>query len=331
ATISWFTLLVLLYGGATTLWITWWLLRGDEGWLLILIDHYGSLPPLLAVPLLGITLWKRRWGLFPFLCPALIFFGVLFGPYWLPRLSATSTTADLSVMSYNVLSSNENYAAIANLLRTYHPDLVALQEVGPDHLAYLQEQLGDEYVAAHKAHEPDHSTTAILSRYPITNVTVLDLGAIRPAVIADLEIDGQIVTFVSAHLLYYGWLRIPWLELPAHMLTIHALQVQQVQVLAAELNRRHQDVVILGCDCNSVDTAATQQLLNHYLTNAAKVTGWTLPQPALPRLGPYYFPQRIDYVFYRGQVQPRGVYTIYDSAHSDHLPVLAYFDFRVSP
>ena len=130
---------------------------------------------------------------------------------------------------------------------------------------------------------------------------------------------------------YYGWLRIPWRELPARVAAVHALQVQQVQVLAAALNRRHQDIVILGCDCKSVDTAATQQLLNRYLTNAAKVTGWTLPQPALPRLGPYYFPQRIDYVFYRGQVQPRGVYTIYDSAHSDHLPVLAYFDFRVSP
>ncbi|MEZ4677682.1 MAG: endonuclease/exonuclease/phosphatase family protein [Caldilineaceae bacterium] len=326
----------LLYGVATyalgtALWLLLWLVRGDEGWLLILVDHYGSLPPLLALPLLIFALVKRHWWLALALFPVLFFYSVLFGPYLIPHLVATTslpvTPPDLSVMSYNVLWRNQDHAAIANLIHTHQPDLVALQEAGPELFAFLQEALGDDYVAAHMADVPENSTTAILSRYPVQRFTVLDLGAIRPAVIADLEIAGRTVTFVSAHLLYYGWLWVPWTELPLHIETVHRLQVQQAQILIEELSKHHGETAILACDCNSVDTSATQLLLNRRLTNAAKVTGWVLPQPNKPRLGPFYFPQRIDYIFYRGKVRPRYVYTIYDSGNSDHLPVLAAFDF----
>jgi endonuclease/exonuclease/phosphatase (EEP) superfamily protein YafD len=256
-----------------------------------------------------------------------LFWSALFGPYWIPHIDTNTTPPDLTVMTYNVLWDNPDYAAIESLLRTYQPDLVALQEVGPALLTHLQANLSDQYLAFYKAAEPVKSTTAILSRYPMSNVITLDLGAIRPAVIADLAIGEHSVTFISSHLLYYGWLRIPRAELADHIETVHRLQNQQAQRLIAEIEQRASDIIILGCDCNSIDTSATQLFLNRHLSNAAKVSGWVLPQPQLPKLGPYYFPQRIDYIFYRGKLTPRGTYTIYDSGNSDHLPVLVYFDF----
>lgn len=325
--IPWLPVLISSYGLATSLWIGLWLGYGDQGWLLILLNHFGSLPPLLAFPLLILVLWRRRWLLLPPLAPVLIFYAALFGPYYVPRLAPSTSPPELTMMSYNVLYANQNHRAIADLIRTYAPDFVALQEVGPELFAFLQKELGAQYPAMHKAHDPDHSTTALLSRYPVQRFQVVDLGAIRPAVIADLTVAGQTVTVVSAHLLYYGWLRIPWTALPAQLTQVQQLQVQQAQRLLAELRRHQSDIILMGCDCNSVDTSTTQRLLNRQLTNAAKTTGWVLPQLDKPAIGPFYFPHRIDYIFYRGKVIARKVYTIYDSGGSDHRPVWAAFDF----
>lgn len=325
--IPWLTVLISSYGLATSVWIGLWLLYGDQGWLLILLNHFGSLPPLLAFPLLLVALWRRRWLLLLPLAPVLIFYAALFGPYYVPRLAHPTSPPALTVMSYNVLYRNQNHHAIADLIRTYAPDFVALQEVGPDLFAFLQTELGAQYPAMHKAHDPDHSTTALLSRYPVQQFKVVDLGAIRPAVIADLTVAGRSVTVVSAHLLYYGWLRIPWAELPAQLVQVQQRQVQQAQRLLTEFEHHQSEIILLGCDCNSVDPSTTQRLLNQQLTNGAKTTGWVLPQLDKPAIGPFYFPHRIDYIFYRGKVVARNVYTVYDSGGSDHLPVWAAFDF----
>lgn len=319
---SWLTTIVIIYASGTIVWIGFWLFHDDPDWWLILLNHFGSLPLLLMLPLGCIV--NCHWRLVSLLLPALIFLFALFGAYWRPTISP-ETQPDLIVMSYNVLYSNDDFAAVESILRTYQPDLVALQEVGPELFAYLQTNLADRYVAFHKADDPDHSTTAILSRYPLQNVAIVDLGAIRPAVVADLRVGEQTVTFISAHLLYYGWLRLPWAEFPTKTKEVHHLQNQQAQFLVAELERRATDIVILGCDCNSVDTSTTQVYLNRHFTNAAKASGWVLPQPQFPRLGPFYFPQRVDYIFYRGGLIPQGTYTIYVSGGSDHFPVIGYF------
>ncbi|MCB0063421.1 MAG: endonuclease/exonuclease/phosphatase family protein [Caldilineaceae bacterium] len=322
----WLSIPIATYAVGTIIWIFLWIFRGDHSWWMILLDHYGSLLLLVAL-LLSLFTFVNRYGcLTLLLLPALIFGVTLFGRYWIPQIDTDSTPPDLTVMTYNVLWDNTDFTAIERLLRTHDPDLIALQEVGPELFRHLQTNLANEYAAFVMADEPAGSTTAILSRYPIRNATLLDLGAIRPAVVVDLTIHDQTVTFVSSHLLYYGWLRVPLSELAPHIETVHRLQNGQVQRLLAELVRRNSDSIVLGCDCNSIDTSATQQTLNSYFKNTAKVSGWVLPQPAAPRLGPFYFPQRIDYIFYRGRLKPRGTYTIFDNAGSDHLPVLAYFD-----
>lgn len=323
----WISLPITAYAIGIILWILLWIFRGDHGWWMILPDHYGALLILVALVLLLFTFTNGYGRLTILLLPALLFGVALFGRYWVPRIATDSTPPDLTVMTYNVLWDNTDFTAIEWLIRTHDPDLVALQEVGPYLFNHLQTNLGSEYATFQMADDPAGSTTAILSRYPIDDVTILDLGAIRPAVVVDLTINAQTVTFVSSHLLYYGWLRIPWPELPTHLETVHRLQNGQVQRLIAEVTRRNSDVTILGCDCNSIATSASQQTLNGYFKDAAKASGWILPQPDASRLGPFYFPQRIDYIFYRGRVQPRGTYTIFDNAGSDHLPVIAYFDF----
>lgn len=322
-----FSIPVALYGLGTMFWLLYWLYRGDHGWFMVLLDHYSSLLIILAMLLVIITVWRGYRGLTVLLLPVIIFGIFLFGSYWVPHLQTDPTPPELTVMTFNVLWDNPERTAIEWLLRTHQPDLVALQEVGPLLMQHLAQELGNQYTDVHIADYPAGSTTAILSRYPLENVTQLDLGASRPALLADLRVNEQRITFVSAHLLYYGWLQIPLAELPAHISDVHKLQNRQVQLLLTELAQRESDIVILGCDCNSTAPSASQQILNISLTDAAKASGWVLPQPERPRLGPFYVPQRLDYIFYQGRLQPRGTYTVYDSAGSDHYPVIAYFNF----
>lgn len=323
----WLSIPIAVFAGGALIWTLLWVFRGDWGWGMIALDHFGSLLLLLVGLTFLFTLFKGHGCLSTLLLPPLMLGLFLFGGYWLPQLNTDPSPPDLTVMTFNVLWENTDYPAIAQLIRTHRPDLLALQEVGPALFDYLQTELAGEYIAFQMASQPTGSTTAIVSRYPIDNVTILDLGAIRPAVIVDLTMNERRATFVSSHLLYYGWQRMPWSALPDLVELVHRQQNEQVQQLIAELVERERDLYILGCDCNSSDLSSTQQTLNGYFQNAAKATGWVIPQPRRPRLGPYYFPLRVDYIFYRGALLPRGTYTIYDNAGSDHFPVIAYFNF----
>jgi endonuclease/exonuclease/phosphatase (EEP) superfamily protein YafD len=102
-----------------------------------------------------------------------------------------------------------------------------------------------------------------------------------------------------------------------------ANQNRQVKILLEEIKNEDRPV-IFGCDCNSKETSSSYRIINEELDNAARDAGWSLSQPPFVNLLPDIALQHIDYVWYRGNLQPVGVYTVNDSGGSDHLPVLAF-------
>jgi endonuclease/exonuclease/phosphatase (EEP) superfamily protein YafD len=68
-------------------------------------------------------------------------------------------------------------------------------------------------------------------------------------------------------------------------------------------------------------------MFDRFLDNSARV-GWLLENHAPWNTRPDIGPQHIDYVWYRGDLEPAGVYIVNDSGGSDHFPVLAFFDLK---
>lgn len=319
---------VMIYVTLISAWFVSWLAVGDGNWWLIVINRFV---PYLFIPALfflaGAISFRNFNAIIPLLLPGLIF-GSLYHPYLLPKFKQSlEKNSELRVMTYNVLYTNLDYDAVANVVLTYQPDLVALQEVLPEMMNALEQRLAADYPYSKFGADQNYGTTAVFSRYPFTDAYVLDLQAARPAVVVNTKIHDQEITFVAAHLLAYGlrWVKIR--DIPATLVERTVEQNQQAKILLGETNNED-GIVIIGCDCNSTETSSSYRLLDQRLENAARQAGWLLNLNAPTNSDLDTNLQHIDYVWSRGSLGARGVFTINDSGGSDHLPVLAVFNLK---
>lgn len=316
------------YSLLTLLWFISWLLVRDANWWLVLMNR-GV--PYIFIPTLFLAVWivfvRQPKRLMPLLVPVIIF-AILYYPYLFPKFAQpTDGSNSLKVMTYNVLFSNYDYDAVANVVLTYKPDLVALQEVQPEMMSELEERLKEEYPYSLMGTPNDYGTTAVFSRHPVSEAYVLDLQADRPAVVVKTEINDQEVTFVSVHLLAYNlwWTKLK--DIPATVMERTFNQNRQANLILGE-SRIRQGIVLVGCDCNSYETSSSYRILGSRLNNSAREVGWVLGVDVFPGAKQDTDLQHIDYVWYRGAITPINVFKITDSGGSDHLPVLAVFEIN---
>jgi endonuclease/exonuclease/phosphatase (EEP) superfamily protein YafD len=306
-------------------WFTLWLFTGDRFWWVAMLNR---VVPYLFIPTLVIiivTLIRRKPRLVLLAGLPLLIFVWLFRPYLLPQWGDEDGTAVLRIMTYNVLFSNQDYEGVAEVIRTYQPDLVALQEVQPRMMAELRKRLAAEYPYSLMGTRNQYGTTAVFSRYPFVDQEVLDLGDDRPATMVTIEKEGELVTFTAVHLRAYGLRWVPVLQMPQAIGERTRLQNRQAEILLNALAER-EGTVIIGCDCNSKETSSSYRLLQEELVNAAHSNG--LFSPALPGTHPDTNLNHIDYIFYQGNLATSSSYIIQNSGGSDHHPVLAIFTTR---
>ncbi|MEZ4681211.1 MAG: endonuclease/exonuclease/phosphatase family protein [Caldilineaceae bacterium] len=310
---------------------------GDGVWWLALLNYgapYLFLPALpLGIATAFIPLRRRRFNiLFTLGVPAL-FFLLLYWPYVLPQRPATAiepTHPTLTVMTYNVLYSNEDIDSIASVIQTHQPDLIALQEVQPTTMAALQQRLQANYPHTFYAEPHPYGTTAILSRYPFSDTQILELEADRTAALVTVTVQGQPITFVSAHLLAFGLRWVPWQEWPRVINERITARNHQAEILVHTLTRLDHPV-ILGCDCNSKVATEAYHILNSYLQNSVRQVGWWLGQRAEGTYADRNL-QHTDYIFYRENgragettLQPIRAYKMTNTGGSDHAPLVVEF------
>ncbi|MBI3240978.1 MAG: endonuclease/exonuclease/phosphatase family protein [Chloroflexi bacterium] len=236
-----------VYNALIVIWFGLWLTVRDGWWWLTVINRF--VPHLFApiLVILPLALFSRRHrAIAASLIPPLVF-GALYWPYFGPHLAQPDQTPSLRVMTYNVLFSNTDYEAVATVILTHRPDLVALQEIQPEMMGALVERLGETYPYSLMGGEHPYGTTAVFSRYPLLDSYVLDLKADRPAAAVKVSVAGEEVTFIAAHLLAYG---LRWGSL-AEMPDIINLRVfeqeRQAQLLVEEVERLD-GTVILACE-----------------------------------------------------------------------------------
>jgi endonuclease/exonuclease/phosphatase (EEP) superfamily protein YafD len=321
--------LLYLYILFVCVWFFLWLTIGDGTWLLTLLNR---VVPYLFLPVPLFLAWlmrTREYKLAALLILPLSIFGNLYHPYMFPQFAKPDgIKSDLTVLTYNVLFSNFDYDAAANVVLTYHPDLVALQEVEPQMMSALKERLGSEYPYSILGTHNYHATTAVFSRHPFAEAYVLDLEADRRAVIVKLEVNHQSITFAAVHLRAYGlqWVR-PLINIPQAVVERTNAQNRQVEILLDELQSESGSVII-GCDCNSKETSSSYRMLNRWFDTTAYRVGWRFPGIELAGARQDTNMQHIDFIWYRGTLEPLAAYEIKDRGGSDHHPVLAVFDLR---
>lgn len=316
------------YSVSILAWLISWMLIGDASWWLTLINRIVPFLFLPVLVLLGWVVYSRRFKLIIALLIPISIFAQLYHPYLFPRfVNPNNSERTLKVMTYNVLFSNFDYDAVAKVILTHRPDLVALQEVQPEMMRELEQRLGDEYPYSLMGTQNDYGTTAVFSRHPIIKSSVLNLQADRPAVVVKIRMDDQEFTFVAVHLLAYNlwWTKLK--DIPVTVMERTSNQNRQAKLVLERLKEGN-GTVIVGCDCNSYETSSSYRIFNEWLDNSAREVGWVLGGNTLMGTKQDTRLQHIDYIWYRGTIEPMNVFKVTDSGGSDHLPVLTIFSIN---
>ena len=218
----------------------------------------------------------------------------------------------IKVMSYNIWLKNRNMAAAAKLIREEQPDILLLQELGPDNFQDFVDKLNGLYPDKRLQvdYVPDMNQ-AIISRYPIESLDA-DKKKGRAQKVR-LETPFGKFTVFNIHAYKFRWMR-------RHR---HIATLLQEDIVTA------QDPIILGGDFNTSDQSQTFRRVKRYLKNTHWESGcgfgFTFPSSVVRFKGRYPLPAliRIDHIFFSNQFSSRRAHTLTESGGSDHFPVVA--------
>ena len=105
----------------------------------------------------------------------------------------------LRVMLANVLTSNENTAALLERVESEAPDILALQEIDDRWVNELRE-LNSRYPYSKVIPRGDNFGIGLWSRFPLAAVEELILSEAEvPSIYAQIEISGQTVSILTTH------------------------------------------------------------------------------------------------------------------------------------
>jgi endonuclease/exonuclease/phosphatase (EEP) superfamily protein YafD len=300
-------------------------------WVFELADVFGAwlyLPLPLLLLLVGLY---RAWREGAWLALPMVAFGWEYGAhFWPPRLHERGPF--LRVMTANLWSHNHDANSLAVLLKNRQPDVLAVQELGPDMAARLAWVLQKEY--PYQALCPSDSTLGmgVFSRYPILGSEPPEMGPQRCSFQqVTFEFESRPMRLFNVHPVAprITHRQLGWLHLPNGFDTSE--QEQTLRGLIQCVQGVPEPVVIVG-DFNVGDRQRLYRIVRKRLLDAHSEAGWgfghTFPcrLPGQPNL-PFIPLVRIDYVFHDQVWTARSTRTG-RLRGSDHRYVLAELVLR---
>ncbi len=264
---------------------------------------------LFLLPVCIYTFFSKQWILFVLsLFPVLYIFYV-YRPLFLPQSAfVPKRSALFHVLSYNVMTWNEDKVGVVDTIFQQNADIVLLQEINQRVAHYVREQLVDKPDSSlrffsYKANK----ALAIASRYPLV-----------PAKLEKAPVSAQIIKTVTPN----GIVNLINVNTPrgvsryeAHWNAIVAY-VEAVNSLEGPL--------ILSGDFNTTSQSRSYALVR--LKNAHWEAGWSFgfnfPSPAR-KLGAIMPFVRIDHIFYSKHFVAVEAGTLPVTGGSDHYPIFA--------
>lgn len=194
-----------LYGVAMIVLLLLWWLTGER---LFFVNMFVNLLPAAFYPallLLSILLILRAGRIALLVLPALIAFGVLYAPAFIPKSPLPPSSApEITVLSYNILAINRNLEAVADVILEADADIIAIQEAHIDFQTYAETNLIERYPYIVSQQAPTFSRAEgrmILSKYPITSAHI-EAGYARTILYlrAEIEIADETIAVYNVHL-----------------------------------------------------------------------------------------------------------------------------------
>jgi endonuclease/exonuclease/phosphatase (EEP) superfamily protein YafD len=125
---------------------------------------------------------------------------IRFGDEWvsMPAARAADPAGDLAILSWNLEVGARAGEGAVDGLRGLDLDVVALQELGPDHAAAIEADADLRARFPHRELLPREGTVGIglLSAYPIVRSEILEAPISMEAI---LDVDGRPVTIITGH------------------------------------------------------------------------------------------------------------------------------------
>jgi vancomycin resistance protein VanJ len=305
--------------------VLWSLLRWlffDTLWWLALVNTIAEYLFLPLPLLLAASLWRRRRRLLLGLSLPLIAFGALLGPLFLPKLPERPAQGAhvLTAMTFNVLTTNKDAAAIVGAIRAAKPDIVGFQELTRARKAAISAALATDYPYQTLAPPERFPAIGLISRFPIEQAEPVFLPPLHFALHAILRVDGARLHVFVVHLSPNGFGRNPVSQYAALAEERYAQRWAEVARLEQELHALHEPALLL-CDCNLTDTSQAYAQLTTFLSDSFREAGWGLGHSFFSWRAPF-LSQRLDYIWHsdgliaiEARVGPDG--------GSDHRPVVA--------
>jgi len=154
-------------------------------------------------------------------------------PWYFGGVTVESDTS-LKLLHANVLSSNDDYERLFELVNTEDPDIIFLQEVTEhwrDAIVRLQGDYPYNYVEAREG----NFGIAMFSRLTIDSVSHIDSPPLSyPTIVATMTVDGASLTLINTHPMIP--LTRPFYEARNH----------QIQSIADLVNQSNRPVILMG-------------------------------------------------------------------------------------
>lgn len=312
-------------------WVAVHAFLGDSRWWSFLLNTFALylFVPLIVIVPLSIVMHRTLlrasaiWGLVLFL----ITYGTLLIPGPL-RASPPANAPHLTVMTFNVHSSNYNAAAVVAALRRSGADIVGLQEVNSTVGQALHDNLADLYPYQASADGGVVHGDVILSRYPLqtTGYTLPGDWSDDPVAV-HVNFQGHIITVLVVH-------PVSTLLSRNQIRGETAARAETAQSLVDFVRVRTEPIIVLT-DFNATDQSTPYRVVTQVLGDAWREGGFgfglTFPgdttfEGTRPRVQNFFIPQwivRIDYVFHTPQWQTVEAHLGPWDHASDHRPVVA--------
>jgi endonuclease/exonuclease/phosphatase (EEP) superfamily protein YafD len=223
--------------------------------------------------------------------------------------SVTSNThqAPIKLLLSNVLSSNQQFQTLLDLIEQEQPDIITLQEVTPQWAQALK-KLNKIYPYSHIEARQDNFGIAFYSRIPALTIDTQFYGhAELPSITAQITVGKTPLTIIASH------------PLPPINTQLYQLRNQQLQAIAKVTKTIDQPIIVLG-DLNTSQWSSHFQAFknNSRLKNARKGFGILPTWPSqLPMIG-----IAIDHILLSPEIHVESINTG-PNIGSDHLPVIA--------
>ena len=300
------TCLAWLYVAALGLYLLWARLKLPRPWWLRALStvSFWVFLPILALPLTAPLVPSLGYGLAT-ACGAFLFAGHYLLTMIPRRLAIRAASPDLKVMSANLLKHNALADKIVETITAESPDVVALQELRPEHIRAIEQHLAAIYPYRDLRSGVDCEGMGLLSRYPFLSLELREsVPGTNPTQAARVQLPGREAWVVNVHtrIPQFRLWRIAGLLIPYDYDT--GERRADVEDIVRLIEGLPGDALLLG-DLNTTPECQEYRLIPRRWRDAHRDAGWglglTFPVKA-SFLGLHMpFPLfRLDYIFHAG-------------------------------